>query len=146
MAKQFDELTSETIDGTKYEFEKYSHLKNLSRFLRFAAGDYKMLMILYGLCGGGANYFCVQCEAHKDSIANYGLFKSTQKARARNGLDDLKVSGCKNKDREALFKTIPSKNYVIPMLHIWLTVAVDVFNIIQKEVIKKDMKKLPGKD
>uniref|UniRef100_A0A914EIY7 Uncharacterized protein n=1 Tax=Acrobeloides nanus TaxID=290746 RepID=A0A914EIY7_9BILA len=44
-----------------------------------------------------------------------------------------------SKIRKALISTIPSANYYVPLLHVWLIIAVDVINIIKREVILNDL-------
>lgn len=89
----------------------------------------------------GPKHFCFKCEAEKEG--QYRNFKRGFRHQKRPH-DNQHIDLTKNKVREALIKSIPTTNYVIPMLHIWLGVAVEVVKLIQKEVLRKDLRNMPS--
>jgi hypothetical protein len=98
-------------------------------------------MLVYGLLSGSPRFFCVHCNAtHEGKFANYD--PNRDDLIERKDLNEINES--ESKVRHALFKTIPHTNYICPFLHVWLTVGVDIINVIRKAAINVDLKSIQG--
>lgn len=103
-----------------------------------------MEMILYGLKGPSTTNFCIRCKTTHEG--KFGEFDTEKSCPIRDDMLEVDKDSKGSKIRKALFSTIPSANYYVPLLHVWLGIAVDVINIIKREVLLNDLEiNIPGK-
>lgn len=102
---------------------------------KFFAGDLKMQSIIYGLALGRPRFYCTRCMSIE--TGTYSEYDVDEVNEARN--DFLDGANDCNKVNFPMIKTIPPCNYIIPWLHIMITLTPDVLKLARREIMRFDI-------
>uniref|UniRef100_A0A914E9Q1 Zinc finger PHD-type domain-containing protein n=1 Tax=Acrobeloides nanus TaxID=290746 RepID=A0A914E9Q1_9BILA len=127
IANQIDTLEAiELRNGKTYTIEK------------FLGGDLKLQSSCYGLMAGKPKFYCIRCFTSE--TGTYEEFDKNAVYKKRT--DWFDESNKFNKERKPLFATIATSNFIIPFLHIFLTLGADVINVMRTQALKLDIKSI----